>query len=227
MNILLVEDELALSREVADFLIKHNFTCEKAFNGKQASEKIAVTPYDFILLDLGLPDYEGLDLLKEVKKLNESAAIIILTARGEIDDKIKGLDAGADDYLAKPFALPELLARIHAVARRKFKLEDNTLQVGTFTLDLANHFVKAGEVSLNLTKKEISLLEYLAINKNRVLTRMQLSEHIWGNISDDDYDSNYIDVHIKNIRKKLAGEGDVSFLETIRGIGYKINSAKY
>jgi DNA-binding response OmpR family regulator len=226
MNVLIVEDELALSREIDDFLTQEQFTCEKAFNGKQASEKIAVTPFDFVLLDLGLPDYDGLDLLKEAKKLKSEAAFIILTARGEVDDRIKGLDAGADDYLAKPFALPELLARIHAVARRKFKIENNVAQIGDFTLDLVNHTIQSGEKQIEVTKKEFNLLAYLFVNKNRVLTRMQLSEHIWGNISDDDHDSNYIDVHIKNLRKKLGAYGDISFIETVRGIGYKLNSSK-
>jgi DNA-binding response OmpR family regulator len=227
MNILIVEDELALAREIADFLTREQFTCEKAFNGKQASEKIATTPYDFVLLDLGLPDYEGIDILKEAKKLKSEAAFIILTARGEVNDRIIGLDEGADDYLAKPFALPELLARIHAIARRKFKIESNTAQIGDFTLDLVKHTIKADTQIIEITKKEFNLISYLFVNKNRVLTRMQLSEHIWGNISEDDHDSNYIDVHIKNIRKKLGAYGDVSFIETIRGIGYKVNTAKF
>jgi DNA-binding response OmpR family regulator len=227
MNILIVEDELKLAREVEDYLKKEGFLCEKAFNIKQASEKIAVHAYDFVLLDLGLPDGEGMDLIKEAKKYGQKAAFIILTARGEITDRIKGLDSGADDYLPKPFSLPELLARIHAVARRKFALEENVIKAGDFSIDLSNHSVTFDDSAVSLTKKEFDLLCYLIINKNKVLTRLQLSEHIWGNISDDDYDSNFIDVHIKNMRKKLSAHADVPWIETVRGIGYKVNTSKF
>jgi DNA-binding response OmpR family regulator len=227
MNVLIVEDELHLSREISEFLKKEHFNCDKAFNGKQASEKIAVNKYDFILLDLGLPDYEGLNLIREAKTAEQPAAIIILTARGNLDDKIKGLDSGADDYLAKPFALPELLARIKAISRRKFNLNNHLISLGDFVIDLDKYILTFKGQPITTTKKEFDLLSYLIHNKNMVLTRMQLTEHIWGNISEDDYDSNYIDVHIKNLRKKLSAYGDISWLETVRGIGYKVNTLNF
>lgn len=178
--------------------------------------------YDFILLDLGLPDNDGLELLDKTKKMCPRASYIILTARGNLEDRIKGLDLGADDYLPKPFSLLELQSRMQAISRRKSGNNDPMIELGVFTVDLNKRAVKMEEKEIDLSKKEFDLLSYMILHKNRPLTRMQLSEHIWGSFSDDDYDSNYIDVHIKNIRKKMALHGPVDWLQTLRGIGYKI-----
>jgi DNA-binding response OmpR family regulator len=223
MNVLIVEDEKGLAKEIRQFLEKEYYLCELAHTGEDASEKIAVNLYDFILLDLGLPDYDGLDLLNEAKKANPDAAYIIITARGNVEDKIKGLDLGADDYLAKPFSLLELGSRMQAINRRKHGLKSNNMQAGNFEIDLSNRKVLLNEAEIILTKKEFDLLSYLVLHKNKVLTRLQLTEHIWGNILEDDYDSNYIDVHIKNVRKKLSAHGDVDWIETVRGVGYRAN----
>jgi DNA-binding response OmpR family regulator len=223
MNVLIVEDEKSLSHEMEIFLTKQGFNVDVAFNGKTASEKIFVNAYDFVLLDLGLPDYNGLDLLREAKQSNRESAFIILTARNEIDDRIKGLDMGADDYLSKPFSLGELHSRMQAILRRKHGLVSNTLKVGEFVMDISNRTVLFNTQAVNLTKKEFDLLHYLALNKNRVLTRMQLTEHIWGDVMEEDYDSNYIDVHMKNLRKKLGAFAPADWLETVRGIGYRLN----
>jgi DNA-binding response OmpR family regulator len=185
-------------------------------------EMLGVNPYDFVLLDLGLPDLDGLKVLQEAKKLNPDAAYIILTARGNIEDRIVGLDLGADDYLPKPFSLLELQSRMQAISRRKFNLNTHEILLGEFVVDLQKRMVSHQMNEIDLTRKEFDLLSYLLLHKNRVLTRMQLSEHIWGTFADDDYDSNYIDVHIKNIRKKLGAFGQVEWLETVRGVGYKI-----
>ncbi|HOK27342.1 MAG TPA: response regulator transcription factor [Bacteroidales bacterium] len=222
MNVLIVEDEKSLAREIASFLEKENFLCEIAHTGRDASEKIAVNLYDFILLDLGLPDYDGLELIKEAKKLNSEASFIIITARGAVEDKVKGLNLGADDYLAKPFALVELLSRINAVARRKFNVKTDDIALGEFTLKVLSRKLYYKEKEVELTRKEFDLLQYLALNRNKVLTRQQLYEHIWGNILDDQYDSNFIDVHIKNLRKKLNEYAPTPWLETVRGVGYRI-----
>ncbi len=222
MNILIVEDEKNLSEEIASFLKSEGYLCEQVFTGTEASEKISVNLYDFILLDLGLPDYNGLDLIREAKSVGSDCAFIIITARGAVEDKVKGLDLGADDYLAKPFALPELASRIHAVARRKFKVSESDMQVGEFMIEFQSRTVRHAGIEVQLTKKEFDLLNYLILNRNKVLTRQQLYEHIWGNILDDQYDSNFIDVHIKNVRKKLNESGPTPWLETVRGIGYKI-----
>lgn len=225
MNVLIVEDEKSLSHEIEIFLTKQGFNCDVAFNGKSASEKIFVNAYDFVLLDLGLPDYNGLDLLREAKEAGKEPAFIILTARNEIDDRITGLDMGADDYLSKPFSLGELHARMQAILRRKHGLVSNSFKVGDFIMDIGNRTVMHDHKPVSLTKKEFDLLHYLALNKNRVLTRMQLTEHIWGDVMEEDYDSNYIDVHMKNLRKKLGAFASVDWLETVRGIGYRLNQS--
>lgn len=222
MKVLIIEDEKTLAFEVEAFLKKAFYICDKAHTGQKAIEMLGVNPYDFVLLDLGLPDLDGLKVLQQAKKLNPDAAYIILTARGNIEDRILGLDLGADDYLPKPFSLLELQSRMQAISRRKFKINTQEIELGEFLIDLQNRTVKHGATEIDLTRKEFDLLSYLLLHKNRVLNRMQLSEHIWGSFVDDDYDSNYIDVHIKNIRKKLGSHGQVDWLETVRGVGYKI-----
>ena len=223
MNVLIIEDEKALADELEIFLTNYNYICEVCFNGVTGSEKIAVNLYDFILIDLGLPDYDGLELLKEAKKLNPEAVCIILTARAEVYDWVKGLDQGADDYLPKPFSLLELQSRMQAITRRKFGLKQNIIELGGFLINLTDRSIRCNSLEINtITKKEFDLIAYLILHKNRTLTRSQLSEHIWGSIINDDYDSNYIDAHIKNIRKKLNVHASPDWLETVRGLGYKI-----
>ena len=223
MNILIVEDEKSLSNEIVSFLKSEGYICEQAFTGKEASEKIAINLYDFILLDLGLPDYNGMDLITESRKLGIDAAFIIITARGAVEDKVMGLRMGADDYIAKPFALVELSSRIQAVARRKFNILNQDINAGDFVIELQSRRITFAGNEVLLTRKEYDLLLYLVINRNKVLTRYQLYEHIWGNILDDQYDSNFIDVHIKNVRKKMNFLAPTPFLETVRGIGYKVS----
>lgn len=224
MNVLIVEDEKSLATEIALFLKRENFLCDMAHTGRDASEKIAVNLYDFILLDLGLPDYNGLDLIKEAKSLNTDVSFIIITARGAVEDRVKGLDLGADDYIPKPFALAELHARIMAVARRKFRITSPDIALGDFVMNTAARKLMHGNIEVEITKKEFDLLYYLVINSNRVLARHQLYEHIWGNTLDDQYDSNFIDVHIKNIRRKLNDHAPTPWLETVRGVGYRVST---
>ncbi len=224
MNLLIVEDEKSLASEIAEFLKSENFLCDIANTGTEASEKIAINLYDFVLLDLGLPDIDGLDLIREAKINNSEASFIIITARGAVEDKVKGLNIGADDYLAKPFALIELLSRINAVARRKFNLTNADIYLGDFSMQVQSRRLICNGKDVDLTKKEFDLLQYLVLNKGKVLTRHQLYEHIWGNILDDQYDSNFIDVHIKNLRKKLNLHAPSPWLETVRGIGYRIST---
>jgi DNA-binding response OmpR family regulator len=224
MNVLIVEDEKSLAGEIAAYLKKEGFLCDMAHTGAEASEKIAVNLYDFVLLDLGLPDYNGLDLIREAKKGKIDVAFIIITARGEIDDRVRGLDLGADDYLPKPFALAELHARLMAVARRKFQIATPDIKLGEFVMDIQARKIMHNGAEVEITKKEFDLLHYLVINQNKVLARYQLYEHIWGNTLDDQYDSNFIDVHIKNIRKKLNNCAPTPWLETVRGVGYRIST---
>src|ERR1700761_653964 len=162
MNVLIVEDEKALNTELEIFLANCNYICEACFDGRSASEKIATNLYDFILIDLGLPDYDGLDLLKEAKKYNSEAACIILTARAEVNDRITGLDLGADDYLAKPFSLLELQSRMQAITRRKFGLKNNIIELGDFSVNLTDRvIIHNGDEITSITKKEFDLIAYL------------------------------------------------------------------
>lgn len=223
MNVLIIEDEKGLAEEIESFLKSAHFICDLASDGRTASEKLAVNLYDFVLLDLGLPDYDGINLLKEGKKANVDAAFIIITARSTVGDKIKGLDLGADDYLAKPFSLAEMHSRMMAIARRKFGLKSSVSAIGGFTLDIQARKLAYGEENISLTRKEFDVLHYLILHRNKVLTRLQLAEHIWGNILEDESESNYIDVHIKNIRKKLGTYEEPGWIETVRGIGYRVN----
>lgn len=224
MKVLIVEDERSLALEVEAFLKKAFYLCDLAFTANQGQQMMEENQYDFILLDLGLPDKDGLYVLQEAKKNCPAASYIILTARGDLEDRIKGLDLGADDYLPKPFSLLELQSRMQAISRRKSGLKDSLVLLGDFTVDLTKRSISFENNEIELSRKEFDLLSYMLLHKNRPLTRAQLSEHIWGNFAEDDYDSNYIDVHIKNIRKKLTAYAPVEWLQTIRGIGYKIKS---
>jgi DNA-binding response OmpR family regulator len=223
MNILIVEDEISLAREVRRYLEGEGFNCDEAHTGKIASEMIFVNEYDLLLLDLGLPDYDGINLLKEVIANRSDAAVIILSARSTIEDRIKGLNLGADDYLPKPFSLLELKSRIWAVMRRKHGIKGNIIHINNLDVDLDKRQVSSNQQSIILTRKEYDILNLLLLNRNKVVTRLQISEHIWGDIIEENYNSNYIDVHIKNLRKKLSSYIDGDFLETVRGIGFRFN----
>lgn len=222
MRILLVEDEGPLAKEIVDFLQSDLHVVDLAETLKMASEKLAVNSYDFVLVDLGLPDGDGLDILQEVSEYQKDASIIILTARTEVGDKILGFESGADDYLSKPFSLLELKVRMQAILRRKSGWRKDVIQLSGFEIHLNEPLISFEGQEIKLTKKEYVLLQFMLINKNRVLNRFQLAEHLWGDHLDDDYQSNYIDVHVKNIRKKLGSYGPVDWLETVRGLGYKI-----
>lgn len=223
MNVLIVEDEVSLAKEVRRFLEGEGFNCEEAHTGKKASEMIFVNDYDLLLLDLGLPDYDGLSLLNEAVTNKSNSAVIILSARSAIEDRIKGLNLGADDYLPKPFSLLELKSRIWAVMRRKHGIKGNIIHINNLDIDLDKRQVLCQNQVIILTKKEYDILALLLLNKNKVVTRLQISEHIWGDIIEENYNSNYIDVHIKNLRKKLAAHIKGDFLETVRGIGFRFN----
>ena len=221
MHVLIVEDEIPLAAEVRSYLEKEGFSCDEAHTGKIASDKIFSNTYDLLLLDLGLPDYEGIDLLRESIANKSSAAVIILSARSALEDRIKGLNLGADDYLPKPFSLLELKSRIMAVMRRKHGIRANILNINNLDVDLDKRVVSSYGTLITLTRKEYDILSFLILNKNRVVTRLQISEHIWGDIIEENYNSNYIDVHIKNLRKKLSEYIEGDFLETVRGIGFQ------
>lgn len=223
MNILIVEDHRELAMELIDYLSKNGYLCKLANSCSSALEEINSNDYDILLLDLGLPDGSGFDVLNEVRKKQSKMAVIILTARGELDDRINGLQLGADDYLTKPFALTELGARLYAVIRRIHGFTVNDLKVHGFSLQLQDYKISFGDIAVNLTKKEFDIFQYLVLNKNRVITRLQLTEHIWGDILEVNSDSNFIDVHVRNLRKKLDKHTSIEWFETVRNVGYRIN----
>ncbi|KQX09128.1 response regulator transcription factor [Flavobacterium sp. Root420] len=223
MNILIVEDNKELAVEIYDFLCNAGYICKIANTCADALEEAASNDYDAMLLDLGLPDGDGFEVLKTIRKTKSKMAVIVLTARGELDDRINGLHLGADDYLTKPFALTELSARLFAVIRRIHGFTLNNLEVHGFLLQLQDYKVSYDEIPINLTKKEFDIFQYLVLNKNRVITRLQLTEHIWGDILEVNSDSNFIDVHVRNLRKKLDKHTTINWFETVRNVGYRIN----
>lgn len=223
MNILIVEDHQELAHEIIDYLSNNGYVCKWAQNCKAALEEISSNDYDIMLLDLGLPDGSGFDVVQSVRKTQSKMAVIIITARGELDDRINGLQMGADDYLTKPFALTELGARLYAIIRRIHGFTVNDLNIHGFSLQLQDYKVSFDGIPINLTKKEFDIFQYLVLNKNRVITRLQLTEHIWGDILEINSDSNFIDVHVRNLRKKLDKHAPLTWFETVRNVGYRIN----
>jgi DNA-binding response OmpR family regulator len=222
MRALVVEDESLLNKELKEQLLEEQFTVDAALNFPEAQDLLFGEIYDLILLDLSLPGGDGLDLLKQIKSYDEDTAVIILTARGEINDRVQGLELGSDDYLSKPFAMAELRARIHAVLRRKFKINDNEISVDNLSVHLDNMQVQFDGAPIEFTDTEYKMLRYLFLNKNKTVTRIALAEHIWGNKIDDRFSLDFINSHLKNIRKKLADSGAQDPIETVYGVGYKL-----
>jgi DNA-binding response OmpR family regulator len=195
---------------------------ETAIDGEEALDKLFETPYDLIILDIMLPKRDGLSVLREVRQDGMTTPVLMLTAKGDISDKIKGLDLGADDYLPKPFSLDELLARIRALFRRSGGQADSVLQVQDLRLDTVSREVTKEGKPVELTAREFSILEFLLYNKNRAVSRFSLAEHVWGDAFDPFSMSNFMDVHIKNLRRKIGNAGYGTIIRTIRGVGYII-----
>lgn len=221
MKILIIEDEAELLIALGNFLTKENFTCELAENFRNAENKLAINEYDLILLDISLPDGNGLELLKMIKKRQIRSGVIIISAKDSLDDKISGLDLGADDYLTKPFQLSELNSRIKAVIRRRQFDGSNLMEFNEISIDTVAHTVSIHGEEITLTRKEYDVLLYLLVNKNRVLTKEAIAEHLWDDNVDlaDSYD--FIYTHLNNIRKKIKSAGGKDYIRTIYGMGYK------
>ena len=217
MKILVVEDEIDLNNVIVKHLKKNGYSVDSAFNGEEAMDFTAVARYDLIVLDIMMPVMDGLTFLQKSRAAKLATPVLILTAKDEVDDVVKGLDAGADDYLVKPFDFKELLARARTLIRRNSGSAANEIYAGELKIDLSKKSVELGRQSIELTGKEYEILEFLMLNKGRILTRDQIKEHVW----DFDYtgSSNVIDVLIKNIRKKL---GEREIIQTKRGLGYVI-----
>ena len=217
MKILVVEDEIDLNNVIVKHLKKDGYSVDSAFNGEEAMDFAAVARYDLIVLDIMMPVMDGLTFLQKSRAAKLATPVLILTAKDEVDDVVKGLDAGADDYLVKPFDFKELLARARTLIRRNSGSAANEIYAGKLKIDLSKKSVELGGQSIELTGKEYEILEFLMLNKGRILTRDQIKEHVW----DFDYTggSNVIDVLVKNIRKKL---GECEIIQTKRGLGYVI-----
>jgi len=221
MRILIVEDEEKIGSFVKRGLREEGFAADLAGDGQTGLDLALSEPYDLVLLDVMLPDMQGTELCRRFRTAGKSAPVIMLTARDAVDDKVAGLDSGADDYLTKPFAFEELLARIRVQLRRAHnKSEGHTLKVADLEIDLDNHEVHRGGQRIDLFQREYSLLEYLMYNSGRVLTRSMIAQHVW----DMEYDSfsNVIDVHINRLRKKIDTDINVRLIKTVRGSGYMI-----
>ncbi|TDG35982.1 response regulator transcription factor [Pedobacter changchengzhani] len=221
MKILIVEDETELAQSIADYLSEENYLCEFAINFKQALTKIETYNYDCILLDIMLPDGNGMAILEELKKQGKQDGVIIISAKDALDDKIKGLQLGADDYLIKPFHLSELAARIYSLIRRKQFGNSNTFFQNELQIDLLAKTVLVNGKIINLTKKEFDLLLYFIGNKNRIISKSTLAEHLSGDFADMLDNHDFIYAHIKNLKKKLKEAGCDTYLKTVYGTGYK------
>ena len=220
MKILLAEDEVDLNNVVTRYLKKNGYSVDSVLDGEEALDYLEYGEYDLVILDIMMPKVDGFEVIKKLRNKGNHTSILMLTARDNADDKVKGLDLGADDYIVKPFDFNELLARIRAVVRRKYGKSSNKLVIGDLILDTSEKSVTRAGKQIELTGKEYEVLEYLMQSKNRILSREQIKEHVW----DFDYegDSNIIDVLIKNIRKKIDVEDGKQIIYTKRGLGYVI-----
>ncbi len=222
MKILVVDDEQTLLDQLKNAFENQRYMVETAHDGQEALDKLFENPVDLIVLDIMLPQKDGLSVLREIRQTGIATPVLMLTARVATGEKIKGLDLGADDYLAKPFSMEELLARVRALLRRAAGQTNSVLQVKDLQLDTVSREVhKAGE-PVKLTAREFSILEFLLYNKNRAVSRFSLAEHVWGDAFDPFSMSNFMDVHVKNLRKKLGDPGHGTLIRTLRGVGYII-----
>ena len=221
MRILIVEDERTISAYIKRALEEQGYAVDAAYTGREALDWAGSAQYDAIVLDILLPEMDGITVCRELRVQGNRSPIIMLTARDTVDDRVAGLDAGADDYLVKPFALKELLARIRALTRRTLDIPKSpVLQIADLTLDTLTRRVKRGNKTIELTAKEYAILECLMREPDHVLTRTQIAEHVWN------YDvfnhSNVVDVYIKNLRRKIDDHSESKLIHTVRGAGYRI-----
>ena len=225
MRILIVDDESSLLKQLQQIFENQRYTVETAADGEAALDKVFDNTFDLIILDIMMPKIDGLTVLKEMRKGGIETPVLMLTAKGDATDKVKGLDHGADDYLAKPFSSDELMARVRALLRRSGSQATSLLEARGLQMDTVSRAVTQGGRPVELTPREFSILEFLLYNKNRVVSRFSLAEHVWG----DDFDpfnmSNFMDVHIKNLRHKIGDASGASIIQTVRGVGYIIKDS--
>ncbi len=221
MKILIVEDEVELLESIASYLKNEDFICEKAATFFEAEDKLISFNYDIILLDINLPDGNGIDLLKLIKEKSPTTGVLIVSAKNSLDDKLTGLDLGADDYITKPFHLAELNSRVNSLIRRQKFDGSEIIQFNEIQINPSSKSVTVNDKPVELTKKEYNLLLYFITNKNKVLTKESIAEHLWGDDIEmsDSYD--FIYTHMGNLRKKIKKLGAPDYLKTMYGLGYK------
>ncbi len=222
MHILLVEDETRISAYVKRGLEEDGYAVDAVYTGSQALDWLDRGPYNSIILDILLPEMDGISVCRELRKRGDRTPVLMLTARDTVDDRVRGLDAGADDYLVKPFAMKELLARLRAINRRSNeKKKTQVLQVADLSLDTRTHIVQRGGKRIELASKEYAVLECLLQEPGHVLTRTSIAEHVWN--YDTFNKSNVVDVYVRNLRRKIDDPCDRKLIRTIRGVGYSIS----
>ncbi len=221
MRVLLVEDEPRIAEFVANGLNENGYSVDIASDGETALDWPSAADFDLIILDVMLPVLDGIEVCRTLRQRGLSTPILMLTARDAVEDRVRGLDSGADDYLVKPFAFAELLARLRALSRREPATIGNELAVGDLVIETASREVSRAGCRVELTAKEFGLLEYLMRHPNQVLTRTMIAEHVWN--YDFDNATNVIDVHVKNLRRKIDGD-KTSLIQTVRGVGYRMQA---
>jgi len=222
MRVLLVEDEPRMANVIAKGLREHSYAVDLAHDGDAGLYQTSINDYDVIVLDVLLPQRDGFQVCRELRRRGNATPVLMLTARAAVDDRLTGFDAGADDYLTKPFSFRELLARIHALLRRDSQLRPDVLEIGDLLIDSASHRVSRANRDVQLTAKEYALLEYLARRAGQLVSRSEIAAHVW----DDSFDpfSNTIEVYINRLRKKIDGNHSIKLLQTRRGEGYILDS---
>jgi DNA-binding response OmpR family regulator len=223
MKVLVIEDNIELARNINDYLVREGLVCEVAHTFTAAKDKIISFSYDSIVLDIMLPDGNGLQLLEFIREEKLDSSILIISAKNAVSDKVSGLDLGADDYLTKPFHLPELNARLKAIFRRKNLNSEGAIRFNEIHVNPETLAAEVNGTQLDLTKKEFDLLAYFLINKNRVLTRQSIAEHLWGDYADNLANFDFVYQHIKNLRKKIGEANGRDYIATVYGLGYKFD----
>lgn len=223
MKILIIEDNSELRENMNSYLTQEGLLCELAESKSMAMDKLSSFAYDIILLDIMLPDGSGMDILSHIKSRGIKSGVLIISGKDSMDDKIQGLDFGADDYITKPFFLPELNARIKSIYRRKKFDGDNLIRFEEIIINPETREVKVNTNLIEFTRKEYELLVYFIANKNRVLTKQAIAEHLWGDFADSMDSHDFVYQHIKNLRKKITIAGGADYLSTIYGMGYKFS----
>jgi heavy metal response regulator len=224
MRLLLVEDQAKVARFIQRGLEEEHYAVDVATNGEDALALLDVTPYDLVILDIMLPGIDGMRVCRELRRAGHTVPVLMLTARDSLEDRVGGLDTGADDYVTKPFAFPEFLARVRALLRRRHEVKTTEIQVGDLILDTATHEVTRAGHPIELASKEYAVLEYLMRRAGQVITRTMILEAVWN--YDFDPGSNVVDVYIRYLRRKIDDPYPVKLLETIRGSGYRLRAPR-